>query len=52
MLSPDAATRLLAAGDAAFDGGARAGLLVAAVGLLLAAAFVTLALRPERNPRD
>ena len=44
-LSPDAATRLLAAGDASFDSGARAGLLVAAVGLALAAAFVATAMR-------
>jgi hypothetical protein len=44
-LSPDAAARLLAAGDAAFDSGARAGLLVAAIGLLLASAFVAVALR-------
>lgn len=46
-LGPAAATRLLAAGDAAFDSGARAGLLVAAVGLLAAAIFVALALQPR-----
>jgi len=44
-LGPDAASRLIAAGDAAFDSGARAGLLVAAVGLLLASAFVAVTVR-------
>jgi DHA2 family multidrug resistance protein-like MFS transporter len=46
-LAPDAAARLLAAGDAAFDSGARAGLLVAAIALLLASAFVAVAIRGE-----
>ena len=44
-LGPEAATRLLAAGDASFDSGARAGLLVAAGALALAAAFVATAMR-------
>jgi hypothetical protein len=47
-LGPDAASRLLAAGDASFDAGARAGLLLTATGLLLAAAFVAAAVRPEQ----
>lgn len=46
--APSTAAQLLAAGDAAFDSGARVGLLVAAIGLVLAAVFVALALRPER----
>ncbi len=46
-LGPDAAARLIAAGDAAFDSGARAGLLLAAAGLLLAAAFVAAAVRDD-----
>jgi EmrB/QacA subfamily drug resistance transporter len=44
-LGPEAAARLLAAGDAAFDSGARAGLALAAAGLLLASAFVAITLR-------
>lgn len=44
-LGPTAAARLLAAGDAAFDSGARAGLAAAAAALLLAALFVAVALR-------
>jgi DHA2 family multidrug resistance protein-like MFS transporter len=44
-LGPDAASRLLAAGDAAFDSGARAGLLVAAGALAAAALFVAVAMR-------
>lgn len=46
-LGPDAASRLLAVGDAAFDSGARAGLLVAAVGLLLASVFVAATVRDD-----
>jgi DHA2 family multidrug resistance protein-like MFS transporter len=49
-LGPDAASRLLAAGDVAFDSGARAGLALAAAGLLLAAVFVAVTLR-ERIAR-
>jgi MFS transporter len=49
-LGPDAAARLLAAGDFAFDSGARAGLAVAAAGLLLASIFVALTVRPEEAP--
>ena len=45
----EVAPRLLAAGDAAFDSGARAGLLVAAIALLLASLFVALALRSEAS---
>jgi DHA2 family multidrug resistance protein-like MFS transporter len=46
-LGPDAAARLLAAGDAAFDSGARAGLLLAAAALLLASVFVAAAVRGD-----
>ena len=45
QLGPAAAARLLAAGDAAFDSGARAGLAVAAGALLLASLFVAVAMR-------
>jgi len=47
-LGPDAAARLIAAGDFAFDSGARGGLLVAAGGLLLASLFVAVAMRAEQ----
>ncbi len=48
-LGPEAATRLLAAGDASFDSGARAGLLLAAAGLLLASVFVAVTVRPDES---
>ena len=52
-LGPDASARLLAAGDAAFDSGARAGLLVAAGALLLASLFVAVAMRRRgQSPRS
>jgi len=44
-LGPEAAAKLLAAGDAAFDAGARAGLGLAAAGLAAAAVVVAWALR-------
>jgi DHA2 family multidrug resistance protein-like MFS transporter len=47
QLGPEAAARLLAAGDASFDSGARAGLALAAAGLALAALFVALTVRGE-----
>lgn len=50
-LGPDAAARLIAAGDAAFDAGARAGLLVAAAGLLLASIFVALTVQSGARDR-
>jgi EmrB/QacA subfamily drug resistance transporter len=49
-LGPDAAARLIAASDAAFDSGARAGLLVAAAGLLAASIFVAVTIRPPKAP--
>ena len=51
-LGPEAGTRLLAAGDASFDSGARAGLLLAAAGLLLASVFVAATVRPESSGDD
>jgi EmrB/QacA subfamily drug resistance transporter len=47
QLGPEAAARVLAAGDAAFDAGARAGLLLAAAALGLAAAFVAATVRGD-----
>lgn len=46
-LGPEAASRLLAAGDAAFDSGARAGLLAAAAALALASAFAAIAMKSD-----